>query len=249
MRDEACGRYSRKGVTLSISPGGIFDRCFVRVQRALPANCVLCGAASLFQCLCRACDEALPRLPPSQCRSCALPLASGQICGTCLSAPPAYDGVTAAFVYDFPVDALIQKFKYGPDLTLAPVLGRLPGNTPCGEIDAVLAMPLGAARLRDRGFNQAQELARVAARIRGVPLLARACRKVSDTPPQAGLPWKERAANVRGSFVCDADLRGQRVAIVDDVMTTGATVGELARVLKRAGALSVHVWVLARTLR
>ena len=91
-----------------------------------------------------------------------------------------YDGVTAAFAYDFPVDALIQKFKYGPDLTLAPVLGRLLGNTPCGEIDAVLAMPLGAARLRDRGFNQAQELARVAARIRGVPLLARACRKVSE---------------------------------------------------------------------
>jgi len=159
-----------------------------------------------------------------------------------------YDGVTAAFAYDFPVDALIQKFKYGPDLTLAPVLGRLLGNTSCGEIDTVIPMPLGAARLRGRGFNQAQELARVAARIRDVPLLARACRKVSETPPQAGLPWKERAANVRGSFVCDADLRGQRVAIVDDVMTTGATVGELARVLKRARARSVHVWVLARTL-
>ena len=224
------------------------DRCFAGVQNALPANCVLCGAASLLQCLCRACDEALPRLPLSQCRRCALPLASGEICGTCLATPPTHDGVTVAFAYGFPVDALIQKFKYGPDLTLAPVLGRLLGSTSCGEVDAALAMPLGAARLRGRGFNQAQELARVAARIRGVPLLPRACRKVSETPPQVGLPWKERAANVRGSFVCDADLRGQRVAIVDDVMTTGATVGELARVLKRAGARSVHVWVLARTL-
>jgi ComF family protein len=159
-----------------------------------------------------------------------------------------YDAVTAAFVYQFPVDALVQKYKYGPDLTLAPVLGRLLGTTSCGEVDAIVAMPLGASRLRSRGFNQAQELARVAARMRGLRLLARACRKVSETPPQASLPWKERTANVRGSFVCDADLRGQRIALVDDVMTTGATLNELARVVKRAGARSVRAWVVARTL-
>jgi ComF family protein len=224
------------------------DRWLRRVQRALPAHCVLCGAASLLRCLCEPCEQALPRLPLSRCRRCALPLTSGEICGACLSAPPIYDGVTAAFVYAFPVDALIQKLKYGPDLTLAPVLGRLLGTTSCGEVDAVVAMPLSGARLRSRGFNQAQELARAAAGMHGVPLLARACRKVSETAPQAGLPWKARAANVRGSFVCDADLRDRRVAVVDDVMTTGATVGELARVLKRAGARSVQVWVLARTL-
>jgi ComF family protein len=218
------------------------------VQRAVPANCALCGAASQSRCLCAACDESLPRLPVLQCRRCALPLTTGEICGTCLSAPPAYDGVAAAFVYAFPVDALVQKYKYAPDLSLAAVLGRLLGITPCGDVDAIVAMPLGASRLRVRGFNQAHELARVAARLRGLPLLARACRKVGETPPQASLPWKERAANVRGSFVCDEKLSGRRVAIVDDVMTTGATVNELARVLKRAGARSVHVWVLARTL-
>ncbi len=198
--------------------------------------------------MCRACDDSLPRLPALRCGRCALPLESGEICGPCLRTPPLYDGVTTPFVYRFPVDALIQKYKYGPDLTLAPVLGGLLGATSCGEADAVIAMPLGAARLRSRGFNQAQEIARVAARMAGVPLLARACRKVAETPPQASLPWKERAANVRGSFVCDDDLTGRRVAIVDDVMTTGATVNELARVLKRAGARSVHVWALARTL-
>jgi ComF family protein len=233
---------------LSISLGAILDRCLARVQRAMPATCVLCGASSLPQRLCRACGESLPRLPRSQCRSCALPLESGDFCGTCLAAPPTYDGVAAAFIYQFPVDALVQKYKYGPDLTLAPILGRLLGTMSCGEVDAVVAMPLGDSRLRSRGFNQAQELARVAARMRGLPLLARACRKVSETPPQASLPWKERAANVRGSFVCDADLRGQRVAVVDDVMTTGATLNELARVLKRAGAQSVRAWVVARTL-
>jgi ComF family protein len=224
------------------------DRCFERVRRALPSNCALCGAASMSQRLCLPCDASLPRLPARQCRRCALPLPSGEICGTCLSAPPAYDGVAAAFVYAFPVDALVQRYKYAPDLSLAPVLGRLLATAPCGEVDAVLAMPLGAARLRARGFNQAHELARIAARVCGVPFLACACRKVDETPPQASLPWKERAANVRGSFVCDADLAGRRVAIVDDVMTTGATVNELARVLRRAGACSVRVWVLARTL-
>jgi ComF family protein len=159
-----------------------------------------------------------------------------------------FDAVAAAFVYDFPVDALVQKYKYGPDLTLAPILGRLLGTTSCGEVDAIVAMPLGASRLRTRGFNQAHEIARVAARMRRLPLLARACRKVSETPPQASLPWKERSANVRGSFVCDADLRGLRIALVDDVMTTGATLNELARVVKRAGARAVCAWVVARTL-
>jgi ComF family protein len=224
------------------------DRCFTRVRRVLPANCVLCGAAAQPRRVCRACDDSLPRLPALQCGRCALPLQSGEICGQCLRAPPLYDGVTTPFAYRFPVDALIQKYKYGPDLTLTPILGGLLGATSCGEVDAVIAMPLGAARLRSRGFNQAQELARVAARMAGVPLLARACRKIAETPPQASLPWKERAANVRGSFVCDIDLAGKRVAIVDDVLTTGATVNELARVLKRAGARSVHVWALARTL-
>lgn len=227
---------------------GILDRCLPHVQRALPAHCVLCGAAALPRRLCEACDETLPRLPALRCARCALPLESGETCGACLRAPPLYDGVTTPFAYRFPVDALIQKYKYGPDLGLAPVLGSLLGATSCGEVDAVIPMPLGAARLRSRGFNQAQELARIAGRMAGLPLLAGACRKLAETPPQASLPWKERAANVRGSFVCDADLTGRSVAIVDDVMTTGATVNELARVLKRAGARTVHVWALARTL-
>jgi predicted amidophosphoribosyltransferase len=84
--------------------------------------------------------------------------------------------------------------------------------------------------------------------VTGTPLLPRACRKVIETPPQAALPWKERAKNVRRAFVCDADLRGARVAVVDDVMTTGATMNELARVLRKAGAVEVTGWVVARTL-
>jgi predicted amidophosphoribosyltransferase len=109
-------------------------------------------------------------------------------------------------------------------------------------------MPLAAGRLRERGFNQAQELARLAGRRLGVRVFAHACRKVADTAPQAALPWKERARNVRGAFVCDADLTGLSVAVVDDVITTGATLNELARNLKRAGAVQVSGWAVARTL-
>jgi predicted amidophosphoribosyltransferase len=110
-------------------------------------------------------------------------------------------------------------------------------------------MPLSDVRLRERGFNQACEVARAAARASGLRLYTDACRKVIDTPPQAGLAWKARAQNVRRAFVCDADLSGRRVAIVDDVMTTGATMNALARSVKRAGAAYVCGWVVARTLK
>jgi ComF family protein len=220
----------------------------MHVQRALPSDCALCGVRCSAARLCPGCDAALPRLPASRCRVCALPLGSGDLCGRCLKALPHYDSVAAAFEYAFPLDALIQKYKYGPDIALAPVLGSLLTRTPCTDVEAVIPMPLARARLRHRGFNQAQEMARLAARACGIPVLRHACRKVSETAPQAGLPFDQRARNVRGSFVCDDDLTGRRVAIVDDVMTTGASVNELARVLKHAGAQAVRVWVLARTV-
>jgi ComF family protein len=112
----------------------------------------------------------------------------------------------------------------------------------------LVPMPLADGRLRERGFNQSQEIARHLARLSGIPLLPHACRRVRNTLPQATLPWKERAKNIRGAFVCDADFNGRHVAIVDDVMTTGATLNELARNLKKAGAARVTGLIAARTL-
>jgi ComF family protein len=109
-------------------------------------------------------------------------------------------------------------------------------------------MPLARGRLAERGFNQALEIARVVATRTGIALLPHSCRKVVETPAQAMLPWKERARNVRRAFVCDADLQGRRIAVVDDVLTTGATLNELARVLRKAGAVEVRGWVVARAL-
>jgi ComF family protein len=179
---------------------------------------------------------------------CALPLPGGSTCGACLKRPPAYDEVHARYAYAFPVDALIHAYKYGGDLALARVLAAHLTGTEPPVADVLIPMPLAPARLRERGFNQALELARILGRRFDLPVLAQACRKVADTAPQAALPWTERARNVRGVFVCDAQLTGLRVAVVDDVMTTGATLNELARNLKRAGAVRVAAWVVARTL-
>jgi ComF family protein len=211
-------------------------------------SCVLCGAAAKRGPLCGPCVEDLPWLPDRRCEVCALPLASGRICGACLDRPPRFDRVEAPLAYRFPVDALIRAFKYGGRLAMARVLGELLASCVDHDIDALVPMPLASARLAERGYNQALEIARVAAAISGAPLLPHACRKVTDTPPQASLPWKERARNVRRAFVCDRALDGQRIAIVDDVLTAGATLNELARVLRKAGAVEVRGWVVARTL-
>ena len=225
----------------------ILNQCTYIVRSLVPAACVLCGAESPTQ-ICPPCDAELPRLPQRRCAVCALPLASGDLCGACLDRPPRFARVVAPFSYQFPVNALIQAYKYGGRLAHARVFGVALAAVVVPDVDVIVPMPLAPRRLAERGFNQALEIARFVAMISRVPLLPLACRKVVETPPQAALPWKERAKNVRRAFVCDADVAGRRVAVVDDVLTTGATLDELAHVLRRAGAAEVTGWVVARTL-
>ena len=111
-----------------------------------------------------------------------------------------------------------------------------------------MPMPLARGRLAERGFNQALEIARVVAAATGIALLPRACRKVTETPAAGHAAVERTRKNVRRAFVCDADLEGMRIAVVDDVLTTGATLNELARVLRKAGAAEVRGWIVARTL-
>ncbi len=113
----------------------------------------------------------------------------------------------------------------------------------------MMAVPLSLARLQERGFNQALEIARPLARQLGLPLIRTGVVRALHTPPQANLPWKERQKNIRGAFECQIDLTGQSVIVVDDVMTTGATLDELARTLKKHGATHVTNWVAARTVK
>jgi ComF family protein len=220
-------------------------------MRLLPAQpCLLCGGASRAGLCCEACDAELPRLTGEHCPICALPTLAGNVCGECLKQPPAFDHTVAAFSYNFPLDKLIQSLKFHERLVLVNHLADSIVKRVNTKPDCLVALPLHPARLRERGFNQSMLLARRISRRLDIPLFADACERVRNTPPQSSLPWKERDKNMRQAFICkpDADVRGKHVAIVDDVMTTGASIGELARALKRAGASEVSAWVVARTL-
>ena len=238
------------GYSLSNRARAFLNQCPEFARQLLPQCCLLCGAGSGTALLCSACDAALPRLPPQRCRICAIPAWGAGICGACLSAPPHYDRVSAVFIYGFPVDGLIHALKYGNNLPVARLFGETLAHFIVSErVDLIIPMPLSVPRLRERGFNQALEIARYLAPALDTPLALDVAQRPVDTAAQASLPWKERARNIRGAFVCTEDLNGMRVAIVDDVMTTGATLNELAKTLRRAGAAEVRGWVVARALK
>ena len=215
---------------------------------AFGGTCYLCRGAATGV-LCADCDAELPRLDDAVCPRCALPSPGGAVCGRCLVRAPAYDGTLAALSYEFPADVLVQGLKFRGELALAPLLGqmlatRLPRGT---RVDYILPVPLARARLRERGFNQALEIARQVASATGCRLAPLLAERERDTAPQVDLPLDARARNVRGAFRSTALPSGAEIALVDDVMTTGATLEELAATLKRAGAARVVNWVVART--
>jgi ComF family protein len=192
-----------------------------------------------------------------RCQRCALEVPAGQTdCGACLRDPPPFLRSVAAFDYAPPWDHLIARFKFHAALDLGAVFAdrvaaatRAAGERPT----LLLPVPLGEARLRERGYNQAWELARRVGRALQIRADARLLLRVRETPHQIALPLDRRAANVSGAFAVEprrrGELAGQTVALIDDVMTTGATAAEAARVLLAAGAAQVQVWVVARTPR
>ena len=207
-------------------------------------TCYLCRGAAAGT-LCAACDADLPRLAGPRCPRCALDSPRGEVCGRCLSEAPHYDATVAALAYEFPADALVHALKFRGELALAGCLGReVCRRVSLVEVDHVIPVPLSAARLRDRGYNHAAEIARHLGRKK---LELSLCERGRDTPPQMDLPFAERRRNVRGAFRCTRALAGASVAVVDDVMTTGATLNEIARTLKDSGAGRVVNWVVART--
>ena len=210
-------------------------------------DCLLCGEESGPELLCAACAAELPALAV-HCPQCALPSPAGAVCGSCINRPPHYDRTLALWRYEFPCDRLVQALKYRARLALAGFFARCLASRTMPEADLIVPMPLHPKRLAERGFNQALEVARGLARHLGRPIEPRGVQRVKDTPPQTKLPYEERAKNVRGAFLCKLDLSGANVAVVDDVMTTGATLNELARALKRAGATRVENFVIARTV-
>lgn len=225
------------------------------LDRLLPRSCLLCGDPATAQAVCAACAGDLPRLPLHPCPVCATPLPHpATSCGACLAAPPAFDATFAVWHYGFPLDALIQMLKFrgrpfahrmaGADFLAR---GMLAGIHPQGTL--VVPVPLSRERLRERGFNQALEMARPLARALRLPLAAGTLERVRETAPQSRLPWRARHGNVRNAFACRRDLDGAEVIVVDDVMTTGATLDAVAHALKQHGAARVSNWVAARAVK
>jgi ComF family protein len=179
------------------------------------------------------------------------------LCGQCMLTPPYFERTFAAFDYAFPWDEAIAAFKFRQGLEWAGPLARqlaesLPSDA--DEADLVTAVPLAAARLGERGYNQAWEIARRVANARRLPAQHDVLRRLRDTPHQVHLDRRQRDANLRGAFMpggpaARAAVQGRCIALVDDVLTTGTTANEAARALLEAGARSVHLWVLARTER
>ena len=216
----------------------------------MPQDCLICGEAAQACGVCADCIAELPRRPSAACPVCALPALDGGACGRCLSEAPAYDATLALFDYAFPVDVLIHALKYRQQLSVATFLAEellALGGPVAASADLILPMPLHVRRLAGRGFNQAVELARPLARSAGLPLELAGVRKTRDTPPQASLSRNERLLSPGGAFRCGRKFDGLHVLVVDDVMTTGATLDELAHCLKAQGAARVTNLVVART--
>ncbi|MCP5268269.1 MAG: ComF family protein [Zoogloeaceae bacterium] len=228
------------------------------INAVLPQDCLLCASPSGSELLCADCLADLPQLPVTCCPRCALPSPLGEICGRCQRHPPAFDALIAAFPYAFPIDRMIQRFKYGQQLALAGWFGRqlaaccnryIQSPTPAQQMfDLIIPMPLHKNRLAERGFNQAMEISRQLSHDLAVPIANHICTRTRDTAPQEGLSLKERRRNLKAAFACNTDLRGKHVLLVDDVVTTGASIGECARTLRLHGAAHITVATVARTL-
>jgi len=224
------------------------------IRFLLPRHCLLCGATTARNALlCAGCDAELPRNTIA-CRQCGLPLpALRERCGHCLKNPPHVDRSVIPLHYAEPVDRLIKDFKFQARFPAGQALAELLADTLLTRHDAkpewIVPVPLHRQRLRERGFNQALELSRWLSRRLGIPVAAEACRRRRATAVQSRLDAGERRRNIRHAFAIHQLPKAGHLALVDDVVTTGHTVNELARVLKRAGVATVEVWAVARAAR
>ena len=217
-----------------------------------PGYCLVCDLPCAgLRPLCGECRNAL-RANSRACERCALPLASGSLCGRCLESPPPFSRTLAPWLYEDCLGGIIHRWKSGGEQRLSPLLADLwlQRQQP-PEVDLLVPVPLHWRRLWQRGFNQSVLLTDALRRghpaLRQVPLLVRGLRRNRSTGSQRGLNARQRQRNLAHAFTVTAPCASLRTAIVDDVMTTGATATALAQALLNAGAAEVQLWCLART--
>ncbi|HEX5417467.1 MAG TPA: ComF family protein [Chloroflexota bacterium] len=211
-----------------------------------PRRCVACGVRGEW--LCRDCRDALPRLPDERCRHCAVPLRSVAVCPACWQEAPPFDSMTCGFLFGGALRAAVHQLKYRNGRHLAePLVDALlaVASVP-GDLDALVPIPLHHSRMRRRGYNQSELLARAISEKVGVLVRSPLLTRVRDTPTQTTLPAVERWQNVRGAFQADPAAKGSRLLLIDDVATTTGTLRAAASALKDVGASAVHALVLAR---
>jgi ComF family protein len=234
-------------------------RMLARMPAALPSSCALCGCAG-DEALCGGCHAQFFSRRRRRCLQCASPMpdieaSQARVCGECMKNPPAFDATVVVADYAPPVDQLVLGLKFGNRLAMAPLFARLlhvaTTDRELALPDRLVAVPLGPARLAERGFNQALEIARPLARALGVTLDTGLAARRRDTQAQAMLHPDERRKNIRHAFIVPAAaidrVGGRHIGVVDDVLTTGETLNELAATLKRFGARRVTNFVFART--
>ena len=219
------------------------------VALVAPESCMWCGSAEATEGACEGCKTELPWNRVA-CPGCAQPMPVAALCSKCLKRAPAFDSAWTAFVHVAPIRRGVLQLKYGARFEQARVLGSLMGRAIAAQAnplpDLLVPVPLTRRKLFGRGYNQAQEVARAVSRVIGVSLDPRAAVLVRSPGDQIGQTAAQRRRNLRGAFRFERDLNGLRVALVDDVMTTGATLDALARAARKAGAAGVEAWALAR---
>jgi ComF family protein len=218
----------------------------------LPGTCIICKAATHRMLdLCGGCQRSLP-YSRHACWQCGLEMSlSVDVCSHCLQNPPVFSHCFALLRYEPPVDVLMSQFKTQHRLVVGKVLSILLAKSYLRHHlvlpDCWIPVPLHQRVKRSRGFNQADEIAQILTEFTGVPSCSRFVKRSANSLPQKQLSAAERATNIVGAFQVEANLGGQTVGIVDDVMTTGATASELSQQLLNAGAADVQIVCLART--
>ncbi|GAC1623860.1 MAG: ComF family protein [Nevskia sp.] len=222
-------------------------------QLLLPPHCLFCRGPAERDLVCTGCRDSLP-WNRSCCPVCALPQATGQaiVCTRCAARAPDYDRAWSAFRHEMPIAQAIYGLKYHAQFQQARLLGAAMAaalaarGAPLPAL--LLPVPLHASRLRRRGYNQALELARVLARRLRIEIDCRSASRIRATEDQIGQSAVERRRSVKGAFAVSTAVAGKHIAIIDDVMTTGSTVNELARACRQAGAARLEVWTAARAV-
>lgn len=225
----------------------------VLMDTLLPGCCTVCGGTSR-DAFCQACRIRHINWLTLRCTVCAIRLPEHtqySQCGSCLAHPPAFDATFAATDYAPPIDQAVQNLKFHARLPLAKAFGRILSDMPLPLLmpDLILPVPLSLERLAERGFNQSLEIARTLARDWNLPIDSTVCLRVKHTQTQASLPLHQRRVNMRNAYAVQNSqlISNKRIGVVDDVMTTGHTLDELAHCLKRHGATHITNFIVART--